>query len=49
MHVWGVGLIKVYKALMRLGGGATLHSPSEVYARSFLCPFFTLVKLHKSS
>ena len=25
--------------------GDTLHAPSDVYVRSFLCPFFTLIKV----
>ena len=38
MYVVGVGLIKVYKALLRLARGA-LFVPLLVYVRSFLCPF----------
>ena len=38
MYVVGVGLVKVYKALIRLLRGA-LCPPSDVYVRSFLCPF----------
>ena len=51
MYVVGVGLIKVYKALIRLGSGGILHPPSDVYVRSFLCPFlyFNKILLHKSS
>ena len=51
MYVVGVGLGKVYKALIRLVSGGTLHPPSDVYVRSFLCPFFHFNKtlLHKSS
>ena len=47
----GMGLLKVYKALIRLVSVGTLHPPSDVYVRSFLCPFFTLIKtlIHKSS
>ena len=40
MYVVGVGLRKVYKALVRLVSGGLLHPPSDVYVRSFLCPFF---------
>ena len=40
MYVVGVGLLKVYKALIRLWGGGTLHPPSDVCVRSFLCSFF---------
>ena len=51
MYIVGVGLVKVYKALIRLVvSGGTLHPPSDVYVRTFLCPFYTLIKLlHKSS
>ena len=45
MYVVGVGLIKVYKALLRLARGGILHPASDVYVRSFLCPFHTLIKL----
>ena len=45
MYVVGVGLVKVYKALIRLVKGGSLCPPSDVYVRSFLCPFFTLIKL----
>ena len=38
--------LKTYIApLLRLGGGGALHPPSDVYVRSFLCLFFTLIKL----
>ena len=40
-----VGLATVYKALMRLVSGGTLQPPSDVCVRSFLCPFFTVIKL----
>ena len=30
--------------LLRLERGGTLHPPSDVYVRSFLWPFFTLIK-----
>ena len=43
MSVVGVGLVKVYKALIRLVSGDTPQPPSDVYVRSFL--FFTLIKL----
>ena len=48
MYVVGVGLVKVYKALIRLVRG---HSLSPVYVRSSLCPFlyFTKTLLHHSS
>ena len=39
MYVVGVGLVKVYKALIRLVRGGSLCPPSDVYVRSFLCPF----------
>ena len=45
MHVVEMGLVRVYKALIRLVSVGTLHPPSDVYARSFLCLFFTLIKL----
>ena len=47
----GIGLVKVYKALIRLASGGTLHPPSDVCVRSFLCPFsyFNKPLLHKSS
>ena len=44
-YVVRVGLVKVSKALIRLGSGGTFHPPSDVYVRSFPCPFFTLLKL----
>ena len=37
MYVVGVGLVKIYKALIRLVAGGTLHPPSDVYVRRFLC------------
>ena len=51
MYVVAVGLVKVYKALIRLASGGTLHPPSDVSVRSFLCPFlyFNKTLLHKSS
>ena len=51
MYVVGGGLIKVYKALIRLVSGGTLHPLSDVYVRTFLCPFlyFDKTLLHKSS
>ena len=45
MYVVGVGLVKGYNALIRLVSGSTLRPPSDVCVRSFLCPFFTLIKL----
>ena len=45
MYVVGVDLVKAYKALIRLVGGGPLCPPSDVYIRSFLCPFFTFIKL----
>ena len=45
MYVVGVGLVKVYKALRRLASGVTLHPASDAHVRSFLCPFYTLIKL----
>ena len=39
MYVVEMGLVRVYKALIRLVSVGTLHLPPEVYARSFLCPF----------
>ena len=45
MYIVGVGLVKVYKALLRLMSGGTRHPPSDVYVRKFLCHFFTLIKL----
>ena len=33
------------KQLAKTSTGVTLHPPSNVYVRSFLCPFFTLIKL----
>ena len=44
MYVVAVGLVKVYKALIRLVSGA-LHPPSDVYVKSFHVPFRTLIKL----
>ena len=38
----GVGLVKVYKALINLASGGTLHPPSDVYVRSFLLSLFLL-------
>ena len=51
MCVLWVGLKKVYKALIRLAGGRRGSiPPSDVYVRSFLCPFFyfdkTLLHTH---
>ena len=45
MYVVGVGLVKVYKALLRLMSGGTRHPPSDVYVRNFHCHFFPLIKL----
>ena len=33
------------KQLAKTSKGGTLHPPSDVCVRSFLCPFFTLIKL----
>ena len=46
MYVMGVGLVKVYKALIRLAGG-TLHPPSDAYVRSLKISLslFTVIKL----
>ena len=33
------------KQLAKTSTGVTLHPPSNVYVRSFLCSFFTLIKL----
>ena len=33
------------KQLAKTSTGVTLHPASNVYVRSFLCPFFTLIKL----
>ena len=51
MYVVGVGLVKVYTALIRLVSGGFLHPPSDVYVRNLLCPFsdFNKTLLHKSS
>ena len=42
---------KVDEALIRLVSLGTLRPPSDVYVRSFVCPFLNLNKtlLHKSS
>ena len=50
-YVVGVGLVKVYKVLARLVSGSTLCPPSDVCARSTLCPISYLNKtlLHKNS
>ena len=42
---------KVYNTLANTSEGDLLHSPSDVYVRSFLCPFcyFNKTLLHKSS
>ena len=42
---------KVYEALIRLVSLGTLRPPSDVYVRSFVCPFLNFNKtlLHKSS
>ena len=47
---WGVSyLINSFltdiKQLAKTSKGGTLHPPSDVCVRSFLCPFFTLIKL----
>ena len=44
MYVVRVGLIKASRALLRLARGHS-HPPSDVYVRSFLCPFQALIKL----
>ena len=51
MYVVGVGLVKVYKALIRLATGGTLCPPSDVCVRRFHCPFlyFNKTLLHKIS
>ena len=51
MYVGGVGLVKIYKALIRLPNGALSSLPSDPYVRSFLCPFlyFNETLLHQSS
>ena len=43
--------LKVYSCLAKTSKGGTLHSPSDVYVRSFLCSFSTVIKCvsHKSS
>ena len=38
MFIVEVGLVKVYRVLIRLVGVGTLHPPSEIYVRSFLSP-----------
>ena len=50
MYVVGVGLVKLYKALIRLDSGGTLRPPSDVYVRRLLCPFsyFNKTLLHKA-
>ena len=50
MYAVGVGLVKVYKSLIRLASGGTLCPPSDVCVRSFLCPFLHFHKtlLHKA-
>ena len=45
MYVVGVGLVKVYKALIRLVSGGTLH-PSSNVSVSFSVPFHTLIKFY---
>ena len=45
MYVVGVGLVKVYKVLIRVVSGGILCPTSDVYFRSHLCPLFTLIKL----
>ena len=35
---------KVYNSLANTAEGNTLHPPSDAHVRSFLCPFFTLIK-----
>ena len=51
MYVVGVGLVKVYKALIRLVRGGTHRPASDVYVRNFLCSFSYFIKtlLHESS
>ena len=39
MYVVGVDLVKVCKAFVRLVSGGILCPLSDVYVRSFLCPF----------
>ena len=51
MYVVGMSLVKVYKALVKLVSGGILCPSSDVYGRSFLCPFsyFNKSLLHKTS
>ena len=51
MYVGGVGLIKVYKALIRLVSRALSIPFLMSLVRSFLCPFlyFNKTLLHQSS
>ena len=39
MFVVEMGLVRIYKALIRLVSVGILRPPSDVYTRSFLCPF----------
>ena len=43
MYLVGVSLVRGLDKTSEWGG--TLHHPADVYVRSFLCPFFTLIKL----
>ena len=36
-------LLKVYNSIANTSVGGTLSAPSDVYVRSFLCPFYTLI------
>ena len=38
-------LLKVYNSIANTSVGGTLSAPSDVYVRSFLYPFYTLIKL----
>ena len=44
MYVGGVALVKIRRPCLDQQEG-TLHPPSDVCARSFLCPLFILIKL----
>ena len=37
--------LKKYNSLAKTSEGLTLHLPSDVYVRSFLCPFLYLIEL----
>ena len=50
MYPVGMGLVKVYKALIRLVSGGTLHSPMMSMSEAFSVPSqFNKTLLHKSS